>query len=140
MAYIICQSCGNGVVQTLDINICTRCIKLGSDRIKVLAIKKYLEKYPEAKAQEVSQNLGISGKIIDRFIKEGSLILVQNGEKIRVKGQEKNKEDIKKEQKRQNLIKQLSNMNNYSKTKVDKEERSKLLIDLEKRKKDREER
>ena len=140
MLYIICQSCGNGVVQTLDINICTRCIKLGSDRIKILAIKKYLEKYPEAKAQELSKNLGISGKIIDRFIKEGRLILVQNGEKICVKNQEKNKEDIKKEQKRQNLIKQLSNMDNYSKTKVDKEERSKLLIDLEKRKKDREER
>ena len=85
MPYIKCQSCGNGSVQTLDIDICTKCIKLGNDKVKILAIKKYLEKYPEAKAQEVSQNLGISGKIIDRFIKEGSLILVQNGEKIRVK-------------------------------------------------------
>lgn len=142
MPYIICQSCGNGSMQTLDINICSRCIKLGNDKTKILAIKKYLEKHPEAKFQEVSQALGISREVMDRLLKEGSLMLVQDGEKICIKEQEKDKdkEEIKREQKRQNLIKQLSNMDNYSKQRFNKEERSKLLIDLEKRRKNGEER
>ena len=140
MPYIICQSCGNGSMQTLDINICSRCIKLGNDKTKILAIKKYLEKHPEAKFQEVSQALGISREVMDRLLKEGSLMLVQDGEKICIKEQEKDKDEIKREQKRQNLIKQLSNMDNYSKQRFNKEERSKLLIDLEKRRKNGEER
>ena len=140
MPYIICQSCGNGSMQTLDINICSRCIKLGNDKTKILAIKKYLEKHPEDKFQEVSQALGISREVMDRLLKEGSLMLVQDGEKICIKEQEKDKEEIKREQKRQNLIKQLSNMDNYSKQRFNKEERSKLLIDLEKRRKNGEER
>ena len=47
MPYTKCQLCGSGVVQALDINICTRCLKHGDDKVKILAIKKYLEKHPE---------------------------------------------------------------------------------------------
>lgn len=134
MPYITCQSCGNSSVQTLDINICTRCIKLGNDKTKILAIKKYLEKYPETKLHEISQALGISREIIEKFIKEGSLMLSQNGEKITIADEKKDKENEDKDQKRKNLLRQLSNMENYSKQRFNKEERSQLLVDLEKKK------
>ena len=128
MPYIICQSCGNGSMQTLDINICSRCIKLGNDKTKILAIKKYLEKHPEAKFQEVSQALGISREVMDRLLKEGSLMLVQDGEKICIKEQEKDKDEIKREQKIQNLIKQKSNKYKYTKQRLKKEERTIVIM------------
>ena len=127
MPYITCQLCGSGVVQSLDINICTRCIKTGNDQTKILAIKKYLQKHPEAKFQEVSRVLGIDRNIIDKFIKEGSLILLENNEETM---------DLNKaKEKRKNLIRQLSDMRNYSQQRFNKDERSQLLIDLEEKRK-----
>lgn len=143
MPYIKCQSCGNGYVQTLDIDICTKCIKLGNDKVKILAIKKYLEKHPEAKFKEVSQALGIRREIMDRFVKEGSLRLIENEEKLAIANQnkdEENEKDANRSKQRRNLIRQLADMDNYSKQRFSKEERSKLLIDLEKRRKNGEER
>lgn len=129
MPYITCQLCGSGVVQSLDINICTRCIKTGNDQTKILAIKKYLQKHPKAKFQEVSRVLGIDRNIIDKFIKEGSLILLENNEETMNFNQSKEKE------KRKNLIRQLSDMRNYSQQRFNKDERSQLLIDLEEKRK-----
>ena len=127
MPYITCQLCGSGVVQSLDINICTRCIKTGNDQTKILAIKKYLQKHPEAKFQEVSRVLGIDRNIIDKFIKEGCLILLENNEETM---------DLNKaKEKRKNLIRQLSDMRNYSQQRFNKDERSQLLIDLEEKRK-----
>ena len=127
MPYITCQLCGSGVVQSLYINICTRCIKTGNDQTKILAIKKYLQKHPKAKFQEVSRVLGIDRNIIDKFIKEGSLILIENNEETM---------DLNKsKEKRNNLIRQLSDMRNYSQQRFNKDERSQLLIDLEEKRK-----
>lgn len=131
MPYIKCQLCGSGGVQSLNINICTRCIKLGGDNTKILAIKKYIEKYPDAKVKEVSKALGISQEVIDRFIKEGSLILIENdGETITAEElQKKEIQDAK--EKRKKLARELSDMKNYSKQRYSEERRSQLLIDLD---------
>lgn len=134
MPYITCELCRCGGVQSLDINICTRCIKFGNDKTKILAIKKYLEKHPEAKAKEISRALGIEREVIDRFIKEGTLMLVKNGDgAIAVNElQEKEIEDAK--EKRRKLVRQLSDMEKYSRQRFNEEQRSQLLIDLDKKK------
>ena len=80
---------------------------------------------------------------MDRFVKEGSLRLIENEEKLVIANQnkdEENEKDADRSKQRRNLIRQLSNMDNYSKQRFNKEERSKLLIDLEKRRKNGEER
>lgn len=133
MPYITCQLCGSGVVQSLDINICTRCIKIGSDKTKILAIKKYLEKHPKAKFQEVSRALGINQATMDRYIKEGSLMLIENGEETIDINQLQEQEREDRKEKRRNLARQLSDMDNYSRQRFNEEERSQLLIDLEKK-------
>lgn len=105
MPYVTCTFCGKSGIQSLDIGICATCLKRDDDRVRVLAIKKYLELYPDAKMKDVSEALGIKMEIINRLIEEGSLLLSYD-EDGRVTNKEPKKETAA--QRRQRLISQLS--------------------------------
>lgn len=59
MEFVTCCVCGNRVQQSNGIDICGLCIKTKGDRVKILAIKKYLEKHPNASALELVETLEI---------------------------------------------------------------------------------
>ena len=146
MPYISCSVCGRGSVQSLDIDLCTRCISLSDDKIKILAIKKYLEKYPDAKVDEVCRMLNITREKINQFVEQGSIRLIYDKDGIVVPFKD-DKEDSEKNKKRRMLISQLANMDRYSSSENNtrssinnKSEKSKLVTDLEKLKTDRDER
>ena len=105
MPYVKCTFCGKSGIQALDIDICSTCLKRDDDRIRVLAIKKYLELYPDAKMKDVSEALGIKMEIINRLIDEGSL-LISYDEDGRVTNKEEKKESAADRRKR--LISELS--------------------------------
>ena len=106
MPYITCAICGKGGIQSLEIDICTTCIKRNDDRIIILAIKKYLDLYPDAKMKEVSKVLGIKMETIDRLIDEGSIQVIydDNGIKKIVNERKENS----RENKRKKFIKEMS--------------------------------
>lgn len=105
MPYVRCTFCGKSGIQSLDIDICSTCLKRDDDRVRVLAIKKYLELYPDAKMKDVSEALGIKMEIINRLIDEGSLLLDYD-EDGRVTNKEQKKESAADRRKR--LINQLA--------------------------------
>lgn len=82
MPYITCAICGKGGIQSLEIDICTACLKRKDDRITILAIKKYLDLYPDAKMAEISEELGIKMETINRFIDEGSIQVIYDDDGI----------------------------------------------------------
>lgn len=144
MPYITCSICGRGSSQALDIDICARCLNLSNDKIKILAIKKYLEKNPDAKVDEVCRELNIKREKINQFIDEGSLRLIYDKDII-ADSFKKVEEDESKKTKRRMLISELANMSNYKssggKTQINRNCHSggsKLVQDLEKLKRDRE--
>ena len=105
MPYVTCTFCGKSGIQALDIGICSACLKRDDDRVRILAIKKYLELYPDAKMKEVSKDLNIKMEIINRLIEEGSLLLTYD-EDERVTSNKPKKESTADRRKR--LISELS--------------------------------
>ena len=106
MAVITCSICGNTVSQGIDIDICSRCIINGTDHNKLLAIRKFLEKYPDSTYKQVSLMLHISTADINRFIEQGSLLLIKkdNGKSVI---NIDSKSDQNKPDRRSELIKKL---------------------------------
>ena len=84
MEFITCSLCGNRVQQSNGIDICNLCVKTKNDRVKILAIKRYLEVHPNATAQEVIKDLAVTQRDIDRLIKDGSLKLIYSKEGMKV--------------------------------------------------------
>lgn len=130
MPYIKCAICGKGGIQSLEIDICTTCIKRNDDRITILAIKKYLELYPDASMHEISENLGIKMDTIDRLIDEGSIQVIYDDNGIRKIANER--KENPREEKRKKFIQEMSEYR--SAQKIDKKvptiEKSKLVKDL----------
>ena len=62
MPYMTCKFCRHSGIQALDIDVCTKCLKIGNDSVKIYAIKKYLEKHPGTKLREISEKLKIDMK------------------------------------------------------------------------------
>ena len=129
MPCIQCDFCKKTSVQSLEIDVCTRCLQLGNDAIKIYAIKKYLELNPDAKYTEVLKALNINKETLDRFIQEKSVELI-NPPSVNKRHEEGHK-------KVQNLRKQLSYTPNYSRPSGNIERnygRSQLVIDLDEKK------
>ena len=138
MEFVTCCVCGNRVQQSNGIDICGLCIKTKGDRVKILAIKKYLEKHPNASALELVETLEIKPREIDKFIKEGGLRAYKSvdGSKM-LKVPEKNKKVLTKEEQRKETLSRLANVYN-NKPQINLEPRrheptekeSKLVADL----------
>ena len=133
MPYVTCIFCGKGGIQALDIGICSECLKRNDDRIRILAIKNYLELFPDAKLSEISNNLGIKMDILNRLIDEGSLQIIydENGER---KILNKSKDENAWEKKRKQFIKDMNvyRNNNNMTTKNPNIKKSRLVEDLNK--------
>ena len=139
MPVITCTICRNTSSQRLDINVCTRCIRFGGDDAKLLAIRMYIEKYPNAKYSEVGKALGISYDDMNRFIERGSLRLIQDpqGELIISKHKDEKKEQ--NEGKRKIISQLASEYNKASQNqRRDRYDKSRLVEDLEKLRNSRE--
>lgn len=134
MPYVTCSLCGNSGIQKIDIDICYRCIVTKGDGVKILAIKKYLEKYPGSTIIDLVKNLGIRQKDVDRFVEDGSLKLIYDSNGIIITD-EKPKEIEKSKEHRKN-ISELQKLYNTAKKRED--EKSKLVSDLEEKRRERE--
>ena len=134
MPVITCMICGSTAAQSLDINICTKCIRMGNDGTKILAIEKYLEKYPNATINDLTQFLHIDRIDVDRFIKQGSIKLIPDESKICIL---QNADDKYKnrDKRREQFIKQIadfpSNSPNTNQIYKNNDTESQLVKDLE---------
>lgn len=138
MEFVTCCMCGNRVQKSNGINICGLCINTKGDRVKILAIKKYLEKYPDASALDLVENLEIRPRDIDKFIKEGGLKAYKSidGSKI-LRVQEKTEKVLTKDEQRKATLTELAKVyNNKPQINIEKrkhapiEQESKLVADL----------
>lgn len=137
MEFITCSLCGNRVQQSNGIDICGVCVKSKGDRIKILAIKKYLELNPKATVQEVIRDLMVTQRDIDRFVRDGSLKLVYSKEGNKVVNAKIENENRKKESEREQKKNTLSDLaklyKNADRTENEERGNSKLIRDLNKR-------
>lgn len=141
MEFITCSLCGNRVQQSNGIDICNLCVKTKNDRVKILAIKRYLEVHPNATAQEVMKDLAVTQRDIDRLIKDGSLKLIYSKEGMKVVNTRKEEKEItgvtEEDKRKENLTKLASLFKPYANEDrgIEKKnsEKSRLLRDLNKR-------
>lgn len=140
MEFITCSLCGNRVQQSNGIDICGMCVKSKGDRVKILAIKRYLEIHPNANAQQVIKDLAVTQRDIDRLVRDGSLRLVYSKEGNKVVNakteNENRKKESEKEQKKNTLSDLAKLYNKYSnddRENSKEKDNSKLLTDLSKR-------
>lgn len=136
MPVITCMICGSIATQSLDIDICTKCIKIGNDKTKILAIKKYLEKYPDVNIKDISKYLYISRSDLDRFIEEGSIDLIQDGNKICI-SQNTDDRDKRRELFKKQITTFYPNSSNVNQNRRNINLRSQLVKDLEQKKESR---
>lgn len=141
MEFVTCCICGNRVQQSNGIDICGVCVKTQGDRIKILAIKKYLDIYPEATVQDVLKNLAVRQSDIDRYVKEGSVRLIYSKEGMKVVNAKKEEKEFKnssEEDRKKQVISELAKAYNPyvgkdRNIKGTKKLQSKLVYDLDRR-------
>lgn len=135
MPVITCMLCGSIAAQNLDINICTKCIRMGNEGTKILAIKKYLEKHPNATVDDISNSLYMDRTDVDKFIKQGSISLIPDENKISIL-QNTNDKDKNRDKKREQFIKQIADFSSNSSSVNSNyiaNNKSKLVRDLERK-------
>ena len=134
MACIQCNFCGRTTIQSLDIDVCTMCIKRGNDAIKIYAIKKYLEKNPDARIREIREALEIDQETLDRFLKDGSIELVTNVDTEKMRRIER-LENFRKQVNASGIYgnKQNNTYNSTNRNTNYYNQRSQLLYDLERK-------
>lgn len=95
MEFVTCCLCGNRVQQSNGIDVCGLCVQTKGDRVKILAIKKYLDINPNATVQEVIKKLNIKQSDIDRLVKEESLKLIYSKDGMKVINAKKEEKEYK---------------------------------------------
>lgn len=141
MEFITCSLCGNRVQQSNGIDICGVCVKTKGDRVKILAIKRYLDINPKATVQDVLRDLNVRQSDIDRLVKEGSLRLIYSKDGMKVvdaKKEEKEFRNSSEEDRKKQVISELAQIYNPyvgkdRNVKGTKQMQSKLVYDLNKR-------